>query len=941
MFGFRVDTVSDISDVGGRLWRMTYEKNGAELVWLEREDEVKTFVIAFKTLPEDDTGVAHILEHSVLAGSEKYPVKSPFDEMRKSSVRVFMNAMTSRDATYYPFSTRNDKDFLNLADVYLDAVFHPLSLKQPMAFEQEGWHYELSDGAKELSVNGVVYNEMKGVFALPDRRAYRELTSALYPDIVYGHDSGGRPECIPDLTYDKYRAFHQRFYHPSNARIFLDGKVDIKKTLAKLDEVLSGYERLEVNAKIGLQKPVSKTVRIPFASANCDHKTIFAQGWSVGTITDDPAYIHALDVLVEYLCGSNEAPLKKALLSKHLCKDVSMGNFEYKQIPLFVIMKDTSDEQIDECRKVVNETLAKLVADGFDKERLNAIINKDEFSERELNTSRPRGLCHFSRVLRQWLYGSDPTPALNISEIYGLLRAGLEKGWFEKIVRERMLSNEHKVEILLTPDATLAKTNAEQEKAKFEKLKSQMTDDAIRELVCHAEQLKNYQKRSDAQFDIDKIPRLKSEELSKNGLPIDAAISNVNSTTYINVRPTADGVCYLTLYFPMDGLDEAQLLAMPLFARLHGKLNTSKHSAFELQTLMAANLGRMTFSTASTERGRYFKVSLAMLAAKTNAAFDLLREILFDTQFDDLAKIETILRQKQLAAERDVSDDGRDIGLRVTKRSLSERWTIADLLHGEAQLRWLQRTKADCALQKTFRVIANRLFSRNGMIVSYTANIPCEVQKTIEDTFREVPQQNIRIGKTSSGKNVYSIDGDTGFAVWTAALPAGIIPTGAMKVAAKILSLEYLHREVREIGGAYGIIMRVTDSGTVDCMSYRDPNPQQTLKTMSGIGSALRKFVESGNDIDRYIVATIAAMDPYRPPASEAARSVELFVDCRDFEDEERIRREVLATTNEQLLEVADLLDSVAPSAKTCIVGGRNQLSGIASEDIMRIMEEE
>ena len=935
--GFHVDSVTKVPDVGGRMWRMTYEKNGAELVWLERDDEVKTFVIAFKTLPEDDTGVAHILEHSVLAGSEKYPVKSPFDEMRKSSVRVFMNAMTSRDATYYPFSTRNDADYLNLADVYLDAVFHPLTLKDPSAFRQEGWHYEWDKAKRELSVNGVVFNEMKGVFALPERRAYRELTSALYPDIVYGHDSGGRPEKIPELTYEKYCAFHRRFYHPSNARVFIDGKVPIKDVLAKLDSYLAGFDRLDVKADIPLQKPVDVKLCLPYESAKCENKTILVEGWSVGLVTD-PAYCHALDVLAEYLCGSNESPLKKALLEKKLCRDVSMDRIDYHEMPLYIVLKDTSEDKIDECRKAIRETLQDICEKGFDKKRLNALINRDEFAERELNTSRPKGLTFFSRALRRWLYGGDPAAAMSLAAIYSKLRTGVANGMFESIVRERILGNKHHAEVVLFPDAGLEKRRMAEDKRRMAAVRDAMSDADLERLEEEVAKLKEYQQRKDSSEDIAKIPRLRSSELSQTGIPVSSEVQSANGVVRIKTKTTADGVFYLIMYFPMDGFTADELLRMPLFAELHGKLRTSRRSAFELQTEIAANVGRISFSTVSTERGRYFKVSVASLLERMDATFELLKEVLLDTRFEDGPEIEAVLRQKQLAEEREVSRDGRDIALRYAKRGIGERWMASDLLHGERQLRWLQGASADEPLVKWYADVASRLFRNDGMVVSYTDNLADGSVDELLSSFGRGTLGKQEISTVPNDLRGFSIDGDTGFAAWVAKLPDGVTENGAMRVAAKILSLEYLRNEVREIGGAYGVMMRVTPSGLVECLSYRDPNPLRSLQKMRGLGGALRRFVESGVDIDRYIVTTIAAMEPYRSPADEASRAVELFVDGRDGADVERVRREVLATSREQLLEFAALLEKISAAATTCVVGGEKQVGGVCTGQIRPIM---
>jgi len=936
--GFHIDSVADVPDAGGRMWRMTYEKNGAELVWLDRADEVKTFVIGFKTLPEDDTGVAHILEHSVLAGSEKYPVKSPFDEMRRSSVCVFMNAMTSRDATYYPFSTRNDTDFLNLEDVYLDAVFHPLVLKDPRAFRQEGWHYELSADRSELSVNGVVLNEMKGVFASPDHCAYREVTGALFPDTVYGHDSGGRPEEIPELTYGKFRAFHARFYHPSNARIFLDGGVDIAAVLEKLDSFLSPYERQDIRAEIGLQPPVETCRRIPYASAAVENKAILALGWSAGAMKA-PWYSHAVDILTDYLCGSNEAPLKKALLGQQVCKDASMGCYDYRQLALLLVLKDTSEENFEAIRKIVHETLEQICRDGIDRQRILSLIDRDEFSRREMNSGRPKGLAYFSRVLRPWLYGGNPLDALNLTGIYGELRSGVENGLFTGIIRERILENRHRAEIALIPDPTLAERKAAEDKAAMEAKRRKLSPDELSAIAGEVSKLKAYQNRDDSPEAIAKIPRIASRDLSPRGTPAEGNVKTTDGVTYIVSKPTAAGIFYLELYFPVNDFPAGDLLRLPLFARLQGKLGTARHSAFELQTLAAANIGRVFYSTVSTKRGRYFKVSVAALAEKAAAALELVREVLLETRYDDAGEIEKLLRQKQISAERDVSNDGRGLALRAARRALAERWAVADILYGEQQLRWLQDQKTDDDLLRWCRNVPGRLLKRDGLIVSHTDNLP---EKLLDPMLAALGpgkrEKAVWIPVTADCPQAFSIDGDTGFSAWVAPLPENMRITGPMRVASRILSLGWLHREVREIGGAYGVFMRVSPEGLVECTSYRDPCPFESLKKMTVTGPALRSFVNSGSDIDRFVVATVAAMEPYRPPADQAVLFADLYMDERTPEEEERIRREVLTTTKEQLLQFSELLETISSSATMCVVGGERQVRSCGGTRIRPII---
>lgn len=936
--GFRVESVSDVPDAGGRLWKMAHEKSGAALFWLEREDETKTFAIAFKTLPEDDTGIAHILEHSVLEGSEKYPVKSPFTELSKSSMQVFQNAWTMPDATCYPFSTRNDTDFLNLADVYLDAVFHPLVLKDPLAFRQEGWHYERDGATGELSVNGVVFNEMKGNYASPDQLAVRETMRALSPGTVYGHDSGGNPERIPELTHEAFCAFHRRFYHPSNTLVFLDGNVPLRDILEKLDACLSAYDRRDAVDDIPLQGEVDDKVRIPYESVAGGSKAIFVQGWIMGPAVDPPHQILLANLLSAYLCGSNEAPLKKALLEKGLCKEVSMFPRWGRQIPLFLKLKDMAEEDLDACRKTIREVLGEICARGFDRGRLDALTNLQEFLDRELDTGNPKGIAHLFSMLC-WFYGGEPREALALTDIYAKVRAEAEEGLFERLVRERLLESRQHAEVILVPDADLGRRRREEWAARMARLRDGMTPEQTAAIAEETAALEARQRRPNSPEEIALIPRLRSADLPPNGIPVRGGMEEKEGITRIRIPATAAGICYAKLFFPMDGFGAEELLRMPLFARLQGALRTAGRTALELQAAVAADIGRLEFSTLSAKRGRFFTVDMAVLPAKAEVAFGLLKDILFETQYGKTAEIVAILRQSQLGAEQAAIRNGCALAFSRARRGLSEKWAVSDLLKGERQLRWLQGTRAEAELSPWFAGVPERLFRRDGLIVSHTDNLPQEVLDGFLGGLAgggALPR--VRIDPIQGGAKGFALDGDTGFGAWVARLPDGMASTGAMQVGAHALSLECLHNEVREIGGAYGVDLWVAPEGVVHCSLYRDPNPLHSFDAVARSGRALREYVESGADFDRHIVASVAGMEPYRSAADEAARAANLFVEGRSGEDEERIRREMLATTREQLLEFADILEAIAPSAQTCIVGGNRQLADIPPDDIERVL---
>lgn len=766
----------------------------------------------------------------------------------------------------------------------------------------------------------------------------REVTGALYPDTVYGHDSGGRPGKIPELTYGRFRDFHRRFYHPSNARIFLDGSVNIADVLGKLDAFLSPFERQESRAEIGLQAPLETRLRIPYASAAVEDKAILAFGWSAGTM-EDASHAHAVDILADYLCGSNEAPLKKALLGQGVCKDASMGCYDYRQIPLFLVLKDTSEENFGAIRRIVCETLEQICRSGVDRPRILSLIDRDEFAAREMNSSRPAGLAYFSRVLRQWLYGGEPAAALDTTGIYGRLRSGAERGLFEGIIRERILENGHRAEIGFIPDPALAGRMAAEDRAEMESRRRKLSPDELRAIAGEVSALKAWQGRDDLPEDIAKIPGIDPGDLSPAGSPAEGTVETAAGVTRIVSRPTAAGIFYLELYFPVDDLPAGDLVELPLFARLPGRLGTSRRSALELQTLIAANTGRLVCSTVSTKRGRYFKVSVAALAGKAAAALELVKEVLFETRFDDAGEIEKILRQKQISAEREVSNDGRALALRAARRGFAERWAAADILYGERQLRWLQAQKTDDGLIGRFGDMPGRLLKREGLIVSRTENLPegllDPLLAALDPGKRGAP---VRIPAAADCPRAFLIDGDTGFSARVVPLPGGMPVTGAMHVASRILSLGYLHREIREIGGAYGVHMRVTPNGLVECTSYRDPRPFGSLEKMAGIGPALRTFVGSGADIDRFVVATAASLEPYRPPADAAFLFADLYMDERTPEDEERIRREVLATTKADLLRFAELLETLPSSATACVVGGERQLSGCDAAQIRPVV---
>ena len=936
--GFEVTAVTPVPEVKGTLLRMAYPKSGAELVWLDRDDDNMTFSIAFRTIPEDDTGVAHILEHSVLCGSEKYPVKEPFVELLKSSFATFLDASTSSDYTAYPVCSRNHKDFLNLIDVYMDAVLHPLSVKSPLPFRQEGWHYEVSDEGA-LSRNGVVYSEMKGAFANPERLLYHELRRMLFPDNTYRYVSGGDPAHIPELTFEKYKDFYFRHYHPSNARIFLDGRVDLPAVLAKLDAYLAPYGRQDVDAAVPFQKPVSTAKTIAYELAPGESpadKTLVADSWVFAPWKDREKGL-AFDVLSDALADSNEAPLTKALLSRGLCEDVSLWCGGNEQRAATFYAKNVKDGKADEVRRVMRETLENLAAKGLDHARIAAILDRHEFREREKDTGdNPRGLAYFQDAIDAWMYGGDPAEAFRHAHLYASLRAKLETGWFEKFLRETLLDNPHHVQLTMTPSATLADEHAAAEKKELAAIKTGWSKKEFEEVLARARELSAFQKRVDAPEDLAKLPRLAVADVPLRGPERVQKLTQVEcggTVPVLSPRTGANGITYVTLSFQLHGLTRKELADVYLLSTLFGQLATEKYSALALRSEIDSRLGGFGVSVdvrgrASGEAAAYVDVSVSALEEKKDEIIRLTPEILLKTKFDDVKAIGDILRQQRRMKERGTMGLGaRHYAQRRANAALSERGLREEILGGIAQIRHLQKlddayAKDGAAICKRLEALRNRIFLSSRIALCCLAdNTPADWARGLLATFPESSAlwRFAPYGLPPKVAEGFRTPGKVAFAA-KASRPGPYV--GSSVVAARILSLDYLWDEIRVRGGAYGASFRVRPDGDGGYLSWNDPKPGRTLGCYDKSGDALRAFAKGDAALDRYIVSAVASTEPYETPSVEVATAATRFLQGRTPEDVQRLRAEMLRTTKADLLKFADVLDGLTKDASICVVGG-------------------
>lgn len=960
--GFILDDVTTLPEIKAVLYRMHYGKNGAKLLWLSRREENKTFAIAFKTLPSDDTGVFHILEHSLLCGSEKYPVSKPFVEMIKGSLQTFMNAFTFPDKTMYPVCSRNEKDFLNLMDVYLDAVFHPLCMTKKDTFLQEGWHYELEDPEGELSCNGVVYNEMKGMYASPDTLIDSKLNRMLFPDNCYQYQSGGDPEHITELTYEEYTASYRRFYHPSNSYIILDGEMDIGPVLAKLGNVLEEYDRQEEELEIPFQKPVRQTEeRCAYEIGENEdpgERMILAKGWVYGRF-DEPEKNVACGVLADILCSTNESPLRKAVLDRGLAQNVELARMDGIQQPyLVLVVRNACEEKKEEVWETVSSTLEELAKKGLDHRRIAAVLSRMEFNTREKESGMyPEGIVNAMHILDSCLYGGDPAQNLCCGHIFQSLRGKMEEGYFERLLREVMLENPHCAQLALYPSRTLGEERRKKERIRLEEIKELWLPVKREKVISELKRLREIQGRPDTAKQLETLPRLLLSDIPEGMEEIPQEVREMDGRRVLIHRLETEGIVHVSYYFSLTGLSLEELSMVSFLRMFLGQTQTEHYSALDLQAELDEKLGRFqSYVDVFARRDQtenctpYLVVQVSALKERLEDVIRLTEEVLNGSRFDDLSYIRTRLRQLRLSMEQHILMNGNAYAARLATAGFSAKGTVQEAFQGIRMLRFVQRMddefeKEGAGFVHKLGQLCDRIFVRKRAAVSVTG----EMEETwMTQLVRLLPDETdssdaaseyisrscgnvccIEEGETCTAarKKGIRIPAEIGFAGKGANLNiCGARYHGAMKVAARILSYGYLWETIRVKGGAYGTGLTVSGNGDVVFTTFRDPNAADSLISFDKAGAALRGICEGKEPLDRYIVSTIASTEPLLSVRLKGIRAAEDYLSGVTREMLLRERRQILHTSEEDLMEVADVLDKLCEKAGVCIIGGRTSL---------------
>ena len=941
----------EIKDINSITYLCRHKKTGARVALVQNDDENKVFYIGFRTPPKDSTGVAHILEHSVLCGSKEFPVKDPFVELVKGSLNTFLNAMTYPDKTIYPVASCNGKDFQNLLHVYLDAVFYPNIYENESIFRQEGWHYELEDG--KLTVNGVVYNEMKGAFSSPDDVLEREMMSSLYPDITYGCESGGDPDNIPDLTYEAFLDFHRKYYHPSNSYIYLYGNMDMAEKLTFMDEhYLSAFDRLEVDSAIGRQEAFQEPKRVvreyPIGEGEDEEEnTYLSCNMSVGDSLDRELYV-AFQILDYALCSAPGAPLKKRLVDAGIGKDVySIYENGIKQPYFSIVAKDTSVSKEEEFLKTTKEVLTEIVENGFDEKALLAGINYYEFKYREADFgSYPKGLMYGLQVLDSWLY-DDTKPFIHIeaNDTFAALRGKVGSGYFEKLVKEYLLENKHRSVVLLKPRLGLLE---EQEAALAKRLadrKAAMSEEALAEVEATYEKLRAFQEREDSRENLEKIPLLHREDLKKETSDFVLEERSIGENKFLYHNLFTNGIGYLRLIFSLDEIPEDYFPYIGVLKGVLGLLDTKDYEYGDLFNEMNLVTGGMEVVNnvyGAVDDTDKCKVTLEI---KTKALYDnlekaiaLMQEIMMTSKLTDTKRLAEILAEGKSRMQAQMMSGGHSVAAGRALSYGSVSGAISEQISGIPFYKLVSALSDDFETRKEELVtklseLARMVFRKENLMIDFIGEEKAlerleEPVKSLADCLYTCDVRKEHFVPVVEKKNEGLMTSAQVQYVCRAGnfRKKGLPYKGALRVLKVMMGYEYLWMNVRVKGGAYGCMCSFGKSGDSYFVSYRDPNLGKTLDIYEKAAGAVADFEADERTMTQYIIGAISDLDIPLNPAAKGLRALSAYMTGVTVEILQKERDEILSATPEDIRELAEYIQAFMSDEFLCVVGNANKI---------------
>ncbi|MBP1754389.1 MAG: hypA [Firmicutes bacterium] len=949
-----------LEDMNGIGTLLVHKKTGARIAIVANDDNNKVFSIGFRTPPANSTGVAHIIEHSVLCGSKNFPAKDPFVELAKGSLNTFLNAMTYPDKTVYPIASMNDQDFKNLMHVYMDAVLYPNIYQRKEIFYQEGWHYELESEGAELKYNGVVYNEMKGAFSSPESMLYRMIQNSLFPDTPYGVESGGDPDYIPELSYEEFIDFHRTYYHPSNSYIYLYGEMDFEERLDWLDkEYLNQYDHLEVDSKVKFQKSFEGSREVEaFYSLSEEEEakdnTYLSFNTVIGNSLDKELGL-TFQVLDYVLLQAPGAPIKQALLDAGIGKDI-LGGYEDEILqPSFtIIAKNSEEDKKDSFVGVIRDVLAKTVADGMDEKSLRAAINYYEFKYREADYGQfPKGLLYGLRAMGSWLH-DDHKPFLHLKDTsgYAFLKDKIGTGYYEKVIKEYLLENTHESVVILKPKSGL---NAQKEEALKKHLagyKATLSKDELLRIVRETKELEEYQEEPSTKEELEAIPLLTREDIKKEIEPLYNKEVKISDVKIIHHEVYTNKIAYLRLLFNVKQVPKELLPYASLLSYVLGYVDTEKYSYLELSNEVNIHTGGIasnvrSFSIKGNTDQYYpvFEFSAKVLYDKLAEAFRLIDEITYGSKLDDKKRLKEIIDEMRSKLQMHFNSAGHSAAVDRATSYYSVHGLYKEITTGIAFYKFIEdlaenfSTKADVTIEK-LKELLKMIFNRENLLVSITADE--EGYERFADKFtgfiEKLPQKAehelFTAYDTSALSPVCLNEGfKTASQVQYVAragnfIKAGYEYTGALRVLKTIMSYDYLWNNVRVKGGAYGCMCGFSGvDGDAYFTSYRDPNLRETNNIYEKAADYIKNFSAEERDITKYIIGTFSTLDTPLTPQSKGKRSLSMYLGQISEAELQKERNEVLKVTLEDIRACHKYISAMLEAGNICVIGNESKIN--------------
>lgn len=953
---YEVIQKEDLSGIKSQGLLLKHKKSGARVLLMENDDENKVFAIGFRTPPSDSTGVPHIMEHSVLCGSRDFPVKDPFVELVKGSLNTFLNAMTYPDKTVYPVASCNDKDFQNLMHVYMDAVFYPNIYQHDKTFRQEGWSYKLEEPDGDLTLSGVVYNEMKGAFSSPDGVLDRVILNSLFPDTSYANESGGDPEAIPDLTYEQFLDFHRKYYHPSNSYIYLYGDMDMEEKLRWLDEkYLSDFDNIELDSSIRFQQPfdrmreVVQTYSIASEESEEDN-TYLSYNKVIGTSLDEKLYL-AFQILDYALLSAPGAPLKKALLDAGIGKDISGSYDNGVYQPIFsVISRNANLDQKEEFIRVIEGTLREIAEQGIDKKALRAGINYYEFRFREADFgSYPRGLMYGLQMFDSWLY-DDEKPFIHMQALptFEFLKENVETGYFEELIQKYLLDNTHGSIVIIRPEKGRTARMDRELAERLKEYKESLSEEEVKELVKATKELEAYQEEESSQEQLEKIPVLSRADISREIAPVFNDEIDADGVKVIHHNVETNGIGYVSLMFDLSGIEEELLPYTGILQSVLGIIDTTNYEYGELFNEINVNTGGIgtsleLYTDVTRVKEKEFRATFEIrgkaLYPKMNVLFSMMREILMESRLEDEKRLKEILAMLKSRLQMSFLSSGHTTAV---LRALSYTSPVAKFKDDTDGIGLYEKVKEieedfdGCKeeLIRSLKEIARRIFRVDNMMMSYTSSR--EGLEPALDALAAVKGSLNAGGEADhTACVIHCTKRNEGFKTSSKVqyvarcgnfIDGGQEYTGALQILKVILSYDYLWQNIRVKGGAYGCMSNFNRAGEGYLVSYRDPNLEKTVEVYEGVVDYLKNFTVDDRDMNKFIIGTMSNLDRPMNPAAKGSRSMNLYMNHITEEMLRQERAQILDAGQEDIRRLADIVQAVLDAGLICVIGSEEKI---------------